>query len=382
MAEAAAPALRVYFVVGEASGDALGADLIVALRQLRQSIEFVGLAGPKMQAMGVESLFDIEAISVMGFSAVIARLPTIIERIWRTARDIADKKPDVVVLIDSPDFTHRVAKRVRAKIPGVPIIKYICPSVWAWRPGRARTMARYIDHVLAILPFEPRLLAQLGGPPASYVGHPMARAMDAIVLPPRRTPSGQRTLLLLPGSRRTELRLLLDDFRQTVEILAERGHDYRLLLPAVPHLEAELRARTASWKIRPQIVAGEQAKHEAFMAADVALATSGTVLLELALYEVPMVSVYRLDWLLRRFRFLISAWTAALPNLIADKAFVPERVEEMIRPGWLARAIEELMLEGPTRDAQLQGFGEVREKMRQDEPAGMSAARKILELAK
>jgi lipid-A-disaccharide synthase len=373
---------RVYIVVGEASGDILGADLVESLRALAPGVECIGLAGPRMQALGMKSLFDIEDISVMGFAAVFARLPTIFARISATANDIIAKRPDAVVLIDSPDFTHRVAKRVRAKLPGTPIVKYICPSVWAWRPSRAKTMARSIDHVLAILPFEPRLLEQLGGPQASYIGHPMARRMDGVQLPDRRKPEGEKTLLLLPGSRRGEIRLLLDDFRDTLQILHERGNRFRALLPAVPRLEAELREKIAQWPVKPEIVTGENAKHDAFLAADAALATSGTVILELALYKVPVVSIYRLDWLLHRFRFLITGWTAALPNLIADAAIVPERVGDMVRPGWLARAIEGLMQEGSARDAQLEGFDLVAARMRQEEPAGMLAARKVLSLTK
>ncbi len=373
---------RIYLVVGETSGDILGADLVEQLRLLEPDIECIGLAGPRMQALGIHSLFDIEDISVMGLSAVVARLPVILRRISDTAKDIVEKRPDAVVLVDSPDFTHRVAKKVRARLPNVPIVKYICPSVWAWRPGRAKTMAAHIDHVLAILPFEPQTLKELGGPDATYIGHPMARRMDGVTLPDRAKISPEKTLLLLPGSRRGEIALMLDDFRQTLEILHARGNRFRVLLPAVPKLEAELREKTAAWKVTPEIVSGEAAKHAAFLSADAALATSGTVILELALYRVPVISIYRLDWLLHRFRHLITGWTAALPNLIADQAIVPERVGDMVRPGWLARAIEGLMREGPERDAQLSGFERVAERMRQDEPAGVLAARTVLSLLK
>ncbi len=373
---------RIYLVVGEVSGDILGADLVEQLRILQPDIECMGLAGPGMQALGVKSLFDIEDISVMGFSAVAARLPVILRRIGDTARDIVEKQPDAVVLIDSPDFTHRVARKVRARLPTVPIIKYICPSVWAWRPGRAKAMAAHIDHVLAILPFEPDALKELGGPAATYIGHPMARRMDGIAIPDRTAISPEKTLLLLPGSRRGEIALMLEDFRRTLEILHERGNRFRVLLPAVPKLEAELREKTAAWPVKPEIVSGDAGKHAAFLSADAALATSGTVILELALYKVPVISIYRLDWLLHRFRHLITGWTAALPNLIADRVIVPERVGDMVRPGWLARAIEGLMREGPEREAQLAGFEEVAERMRQEEPAGVLAARTVISLLK
>jgi lipid-A-disaccharide synthase len=370
----------IYFVVGEPSGDILGADLIESLRSQSPDVECIGLGGERMQALGVKSLFDIDDIAVMGVAAVLARLPTILHRIRRTANDIVARRPDAVVLVDSPDFCLRVAKRVRSRLPGTPIIKYICPSVWAWRPGRAKKMAGFIDHILAILPFEPAVLRELGGPAATYVGHPLARRAEGLLLPDRRIPSEAQTVLLLPGSRRTEIRLLLDDFRQTVDILEERGKRFRFLLPAVPKLEAEIREKVAGWKVKPEIVVGDQAKTDAFLAADAALATSGTVLLELALFRVPMVSIYRLDWLMARFRFLITSWTAALPNLITDSVLVPERVEEMIRPGWLARAIEELMNAGPARDHQLDGFETMIRRMHTDEPAGDIAARTVLSL--
>lgn len=371
---------RVYFVIGEESGDALGADLIDAFAEIGLSVEPLGLGGARMRERGVVSLFDVSDISVMGFSAVFARLPRILSRLRMTVRDIVAKRPDLIVLIDSPDFTHRVAKRVRQRLPGVPIVKYVCPSVWAWRSGRARTMKVYIDHVLALLPFEPDLLKALGGPDATYVGHPLARRYEGLSLPDRTLVSDPARVLVLPGSRRGEIRSLLADIGETLEILDKRGLAFRAVLPAVAHLEAEIRATVADWRVKPEIVTGEAGKVEAFRTADVALAASGTVLLELALHNVPMVSIYRLDWLMYRFRFMITAWTAALPNLIADATIVPERMNEMVRPHWLARALEALLHDQPTRRAQLDGFNRVREQMRLSEPAGLIAARAIARL--
>ncbi|MEZ5871972.1 MAG: lipid-A-disaccharide synthase [Nitratireductor sp.] len=371
----------VYFVLGEDSGDALGSQIMLSLREKVPDIRFSGLGGHQMESLGLKSLFDVSSISVMGISAVIARLPLILRRIRETADDIARIKPDVVVLIDSPDFTHRVAKRVRARVPDARIIKVVCPSVWAWRPGRAGKMRAYIDHVLALLPFEPKVLADLGGPPATYIGHPMVRRFANVDIPTHATVSKDKVLLLLPGSRRTELRLLLPDFRKTLEILAERGTQFRAVLPAVPHLETEIRKEVANWPVRPEIVAGEEAKLAAFKSADAALAASGTVLLELALFRVPVISIYRLDWLMHQVRFLIYGWTAALPNLIADEAVVPERVGDMVRPGWLARALEALLRDGPERRAQLEGFDRVAEILNRSEPAAEIAARTIVEIS-
>ena len=373
--------LSVYFVLGEESGDALGSQIMLALRERMPDIRFHGLGGHRMERLGLKSLFDVSTISVMGLSAVVARLPVIVRRIRETADDIARIRPDVVVLIDSPDFTHRVAKRVRTRVPDAKIIKVVCPSVWAWRPGRARKMRAYIDHVLALLPFEPKVLAELGGPPATYIGHPMVRRFEGISIPRHDTVSQERVLLLLPGSRRTEVRMLLPDFRKVLEILAERGTSFRAVLPAVPHLEAEIRTEIASWPVKPEIVSGEDAKLEAFRSADAALAASGTVLLELALFRVPVISIYRLDRLMHMVRFLIYGWSAALPNLVADEAIVPERVGDMVRPGWLARALEALLRNGPERQAQLDGFDRVAEILNRSEPAAEIAARVILEIS-
>jgi lipid-A-disaccharide synthase len=374
------PQRTIYFVVGESSGDALGADLMDHLARLDQRFAFVGLAGPKMQARGMQSLFDIAQISVMGIAGVVARLPSIARNIRLTARDICRRRPDAVVLIDSPEFAFRVARRVKRELSTTPIIKYICPSVWAWRPGRAADMARYLDHVLAILPFEPQLLADLGGPPATYVGHPLAWEMAQKPVQDRHAASPARRLLLLPGSRLTEIRVLLPDIEKTLEILKERSPGITAVLPAVDHLADEIERTTSTWAVRPEIVRGEDEKRKAFEEADVALAASGTVLLELALYRIPMISIYRLDWLTHMVRHLITGWSAALPNLIADEAFVPERIGDMVRPGWFARAIEALLREGPERQSQLDGFERMVAKMYSPEPPGMLAARKIDEL--
>lgn len=380
MAEVPARPLTIYLVVGEASGDALGADLIEQMRAAGSIIRPVGLAGPRMREHGMESLFDISDIAVMGFAAVAGRLPRIMRRIGQTADDIIAQRPDMLLLIDSPEFAGRVAQRVRAKMPAMPIVKYICPSVWAWRPGRAPKMKAYLDHILAILPFEPELMERLGGPPASYIGHPLAWTLRDHARPAR-PKDAPKTLLLLPGSRQSEVSLLLPRIGKTMAILAERGNDWRFVLPAVDHLADRIEAQTADWPVKVEVVRGGAAKQEAFDAADAALAASGTVLLELALQRIPMISIYQLDWLLFRFQFLITGWTAALPNLIVDEAIVPERFNDMFRPGWVARKLEQLMdADSLDRRIQLEGFERVSTAMRRDEPPGQTAARILLDM--
>lgn len=375
-------ALRIYFVIGEVSGDTLGADLINGFAKLNAKVEPLGLGGPKMQAHGLQTLFNINEMAVMGLSGIFAKLPTLMKRVRLVANDIIDKKPDAVILIDSPEFAKQIAIRVKRKLPNIPIIKYVCPSVWAWREARAKKMNAYLDHVLAILPFEPELLKKLEGPDATYVGHPLARLAGKIQPKDKRKPANPANILLMPGSRKGEITRLLPIIEKTVDLLAERGTKARYILPAVPHLADELKTKTAKWKQKINVVEGEAAKQAAFDCADLAIATSGTAILELAMHMIPCISIYKLDPALNAIRFIIKAWTAALPNLIADKIIVPERINEFAHPEYIARLAEALIVQGPERDAQLKGFELVHQRMKQKKDPAMVAARVILDLTK
>ncbi|MCZ4089433.1 lipid-A-disaccharide synthase [Sinorhizobium psoraleae] len=373
---------KLAVIAGEVSGDLLGADLVRALRsRLEGSLELVGVGGEALEAEGLTSLFDYSELSIMGFSQVLARLPKLLLRIRQTARAIISARPDALLIIDSPDFTHRVARHVRAALPHLPVINYVCPSVWAWKPERAPRMRAYVDHVLAVLPFEPEVMRTLGGPPTTYVGHRLAS--DANVLAVRaRQHEKQRlerqqepaTCLLLPGSRGSEVSRLLPIFRETVEELAARHEGMRFLLPTVPRQERRVKELTASWKVRPEISVAADRKWEAFAEADAALAASGTVILELALAGIPVVSTYKADWLVSFLHSRIGIWTAALPNLIADFPIVPEYFNKAIRPAALTRWFERLSIDTPQRRAMLDGFALVRQRMATDRPPGEKAA--------
>ncbi len=361
--------VTVYCVLGEASGDNLAADLAPALinhgAQLGKDVRIVGLAGPKLQSQGVQSLFDINNIAVMGISAVVGRLPTIIKRVRQTVRDILEKRPDCILLIDSPEFCQAVAKRVRKKWPDVPVIKYICPSVWAWRPGRAKKMTSYIDHVLAILPFEPKVLKDLGGPDATYIGHPLARQIAALPTSETKPEAAPPILLVLPGSRMGEVSRLLPPFGEALSLLKQRGVAFEAVIPAVPHLKSYISERTRDWDARPQIVdSGDNDIH--FSGARAAMAASGTVSLQLALHHVPMHLAYILDPAAHAVRHLIKAWSVALPNLIVDWPLVPEDVNDSVRAGRLARSIDRLLANTPERAAQLAGFEQMTKAMETD----------------
>ena len=394
-----APPLKVFLVVGEESGDQLGASLMKALRQAYSGpVLFQGTGGVRMAGEGLVPLFPLEDIAVMGVSAVIRRLPLILRRIRDTVRAARDARPDAMVLIDSPDFTHRVARRVRGHLPGLKVVNYVPPSVWAWRPGRARRMRAYVDHALGILPFEPATLARLGGPSCTYVGHPLIERLD-VLRGPRdleipnvlgihgdELPDAPQ-VLVLPGSRSTEIDRLLTPFGETVARIAAACPEARFVLPAVSHLADRIAAEIEHWPVRPRIVVGEAEKFAAFRQARAALAASGTVSLELALAGVPMTISYKLEWLFRRIKDLhpylplVRARSIVLANLVIDENVVPEFLEEAVEPERLARKTLELMADTPARQRQLAGFAKLDVAMRlpPGETPSMRAARAVLD---
>ena len=378
--------LKIAIVAGEESGDLLGADIVRALeRATGRKVQLVGIGGRHLRELGLAPLFDGSEIALMGLSAVLRDLPRLIRRIGQTASTIAAEKPDCLITIDSPDFSLRVAKKVRAAAPAVPIVHYVCPSVWAWRPGRAVAMRPYVDHILCILPFEVKALGRLGGPPGTYVGHRLTQdpgvlgAAQAQHLPRDLSEDRVKTLLVLPGSRRGEVRRLIEPFGKTVSALRQRGHRLRLLLPTVPHVADLVRASVASWDEKPEIIADPERKWQAFGKADAALIASGTVSLELALSGVPMVSCYKVDPVAHVVaRQLLTVWSALLPNLISDRALVPEFYQEYIRPEGLARQLEALFADTGMRAWQKSGFAEIVRRMATDRPSGEIAAQVVL----
>ena len=347
--------MKIALVAGEASGDDLGTKLMAALKQ-HGPIDFVGVGGPRMEAQGLTSFFPMTDIAVMGFIPVIKKLPTLLRRIRETADGIIAAKPDVLVIIDSPDFTHRVAKRVRKVLPDLPIIDYVSPSVWAWRPGRAKKMRRYVDHVLALLPFEPDAHRRLHGPLCTYVGHPLIEILSTLrpseIEAERRSQEPYR-LLVLPGSRRSEIRRLLAVFGETIALVAQHSPELDVVLPAVDHLRDEIIAGTADWVVKPRIVSGLDAKYEAFRTARAALAASGTVTLELALAQVPTIVAYKVSKLEEQVKYLITVNTIVLPNLILGENAIPEFLQQDANSETLSRALLPLLQDTPERQAQL-----------------------------
>jgi lipid-A-disaccharide synthase len=379
--------LTVGIIAGEVSGDLLGADLIASLRKItHKPVKLVGVGGDALAEQGLQSLFDFSELSIMGLTAVLARLPNIIRRIGQTADALIAARPDVLIIIDSPDFTHRVARRVRKALPDIAIVNYVCPSVWAWKEHRAKDMLDYVDLVLAVLPFEPLVMQTLGGPETVYIGHRLATADSVLAVRAARAnrpmpeTNGEKTILLLPGSRSTEIQRLAPVFGEAASGFLARGNRARFLMPTVPRQEKTLRDMVSNWSFPVDIGTGEAFKWDAFARADAALAASGTVILELGLCGVPVVSSYISDWLVRFVTHRIKTWTGALPNLIADYPVVPEYINDVVRPGSLLRWLERLSTDTAERRAMLDGFDLVWQNMQVHIPAGEAGAAAVLRL--
>jgi lipid-A-disaccharide synthase len=377
--------LRIFLVAGEHSGDQLGFKLMRALRDATKGpIVFKGVGGERMEGDGLSSLFPLSDIAVMGFAPVIARLPLILRRLRETVEAIIAEPPDSLVIIDSPDFTHRVARRVRRALPDLPIIDYVSPSVWAWRPGRAKAMRAYVSRVLAILPFEPDAYRRLGGPPCDYVGHPLIERLAELrpsAVEAARRASKPPLILVMPGSRRAIAKRLIDDFGAALAILQRAIGPIDAVLPTVPHLESLVRSRVADWAPPPRIVVDETEKLAAFRAARAGLVASGTATLELALAGVPMIGAYKVSRLEEQVKHFLTTSSILLPNLILGEKAIPEILQRDCAPDRLSMLAQSLVRDGPEREAQLAALARLDALMqlRSGETPSARAARLVLE---
>jgi lipid-A-disaccharide synthase len=361
LTESSSSPLRLFLIACEESGDRLGGALMRALRAASpRAIEFIGVGGGDMAEQGLTTLFPIDDLAIVGFNAVFARLPLLVRRINETTAAVLRERPDGLIIIDSPDFTHRVARRVRKAAPEIPIVDYVSPSVWAWRPGRARAMQRYVDHLLALLPFEPDAHKRLGGPPCTYVGHPLTEAVADLRPDERERPrrnADPPVLLVLPGSRSSEIARHLDLIGETVQLLETRCGPLELVLPTVPAVRAKVEQGAARWQVAPKIVIEPADKWRAFRTARAALAVSGTVTLELALAGVPSVVTYRVSLFEEAIgRMFLRGSTIVLANLVLGENAMPELLQRDATPERLAAAVAPLLGPTPERVRQVDAF--------------------------
>ncbi len=345
----------IFLVAGEPSGDYLGGRLMAALKEAG-AVRFAGVGGEHMRAEGLDSLFPMSELSVMGYLEVVPRIPRLLARIRETAVAARVRAPDAVVTIDSPDFTLRVARRLAGC--GFPLVHYVAPQVWAHRPGRTARMARFLDHVLALLPFEPPYF-EAAGLPCSFVGHAAVEAgADRGDGPGFRARHGIAPdvplVCALPGSRHGETSRLLPVFAAALERLARRFPGLEAVVPTVAPVAGEVSAAARAWPVKTRVVSGAAEKYDAFAASTVALAASGTVVVELAIAGVPAVVAYKANpltaWAARR---MIRVPYVSLVNLILDRPVMPELLQQRCRPGTLAEAVGTLLADADARAAQV-----------------------------
>jgi lipid-A-disaccharide synthase len=367
----------IFLIAGEPSGDRLGAALMAGLKTLAPGLRFAGVGGPMMQAEGMESLFPMEELSIMGLVEVLPKYFHLKRRIAQTAQAVAGMQADALITIDSPDFCLRVAGLVKGGKPDLPVIHYVAPSVWAWRPGRAVKMARVVDHVLALLPFEPPYM-QAAGMSCDFVGHPVVA--EPLASPEERAAlAGEGPLILaLPGSRKGEVTRLAPVLGQVMGRIKAVHPAARVALPTVRGVAGLVRDLVRDWPIVPEIIEDAGRKRAAFAAADVAIAASGTVSLELAANACPMVIAYDMHpvtlWLMRRAALID---TVTLVNLVSDSRAVPEFIGPRCRADLIAPEVLRLLAEGP--GAQARAMALTMERLgRGGEPPGLRAARSVL----
>lgn len=369
-------ALNLFLIAGEPSGDRLGAALMAGLKTLHPGVTFQGVGGPLMQAEGLNSLFPMEELSIMGIAEVLPKYFHLKRRIRETAAAALAARPAALITIDSPDFCLRVAKIVKAANPNLRTIHYVAPSVWAWRPGRAAKMAKVIDHVLALLPFEPPYMTA-AGMSCDFVGHPVVS--EPLATTEEKAPlTGQSPLILaLPGSRKGEVTRLAPMIGETLALIKSQHPSARVVLPTVRGVEALVRDLSAAWPIQPQIITEPTLKRAAFAAADVAIAASGTVSLELAANTCPMVIAYDMHpltlWLMRRAALID---TVTLVNLVSETRTIPEFIGENCKPALIAPAMLNLLENPHAQDAAMQL---TMQRLGQGgEPPGLRAAKSVL----
>lgn len=347
--------MRVFVLAGEQSGDRLGGAMMQGLRQLHPDITFDGIGGPMMAEQGLVSLFAMDELSIMGIAEVLPKYRHLKRRIAQTAKAVIDARADVLITIDSPDFCLRVAKLVKAA-GNIRTVHYVAPTVWAWRPGRAAKMARMIDHVLALFPFEPPLM-QAAGMECDFVGHPVVaepQATEAEIAAFRTAYDlgDAPVLLALPGSRRSEVTRLAPVFGAALQRLTQQHSDLRIVVPAAAPVADLVAQQTADWPanvviIDPNALEKSTAmahKRAAFRTALVALAASGTVSLELAAAQTPMVIAYKFNWLSWQIiSRMLQIDTATLVNLVSETRVVPECIGPKCKPDLIAQRLAEVL---------------------------------------
>jgi lipid-A-disaccharide synthase len=382
--------VKVFVIAGEPSGDRLGGALMAGLRELVPDVRFAGVGGASMAAQGLTSLFDMSELSVMGLVEVLPRYPQLVRRMKQTVQAALEMEPDVIVTIDSPDFCLRVLRRVREAAPAIRTVHYVAPTVWAWRPHRAAKMTGLVDQVLTLFPFEPPYMEAVGMR-ADFVGHPVvaepqASAEEARAFREARGIGDAPLVLVLPGSRRGEVARLTPIFGEALRPVLAARPDARVVIAAADPVAGAVTEAVRDWPGDPVVVdprgrklsEADAEKCAAFRAADLALAASGTVSLELAAAGTPMVIAYDMAWISRQIiKSMLRVDTVTLVNLVSETRAVPEFLGAECRPQAIGAALVELLAD-PGRQAEALTLTMERLGRGGDAP-GLRAARAVLE---
>lgn len=353
--------LRLFILAGEPSGDRIAADLVSRL-QARVPLEFAGVGGEALSALGLKSFFDMNELSVMGWADVLPRLPKLLWRSRQVARAIVKARPDVAVLVDSQVFNAIVAKQVHKLAPEIPVVLCVAPAVWAWKPERAKSLSPKFREILSVLPFEPAFMRAAGGPETNYIGHPATSVFKQRSEVPQSGP-----LMLLPGSREGELRRHLPLMAEVAKQLSDHPRVTGFVLPTPSRLKTRVERETSQWPVAVEVITGDERRAAALDSAVAAVAVTGTVTLELALSGVPMVTTYVADkgqakrWVKYKVKY------ASLPNAILDQPLVPEVLQLEADPAALVAQITQLLDEPASSQAQLDGFARIRTLMEHGE---------------
>lgn len=358
--------LKIYLIAGEPSGDLLGSRLMRAIRSKTDNqVEFYGLGGDTMEQEGLNSLFDITDLAVMGLIEVIPSIPRVLKRIKQTLEDIAKTKPDIVITIDSWSFCARIHKALRKQNSGIKQIHYVAPQVWAWKKRRAKTMYKYVDALLALLPNEPPYFTK-HHLPTYFVGHPVIES-DALKADGQsfrqkyNIPPHKQIISILPGSRHTEVVKLLPDFIQAAKILGEQNPDIVFALPTVKTVINRVKHLVKNSSVPLYVLETEADRYSAFQASSAAIAASGTVALELAICNIPHIIAYKvapLTYLIAKY--LVKIKYVNLTNILLKKSIIPELLQEQCTPQNIVNNINELLKTGSLYDTQMQGFSDVK----------------------
>lgn len=379
----AEPRLTIGMVAGEASGDLLGAHLMAALRSHLPDTRFIGIGGPKMQSEGLDSLYPMERLAVRGYAEVLRHYPGLVWMRRKLRRTLLAARPQLFIGVDAPDFN--LGLEAGLKRAGIPVVHYVSPSIWAWRAGRIGAIARSVDHVLTLFPFEEAIYRK-AGVPATYVGHPLAdlipeQDQTASTRMRLRIAPERKVIALLPGSRQSELRYMADTFIATAKLLAQKIAQPLFLVPLVSRETREIFEaalyRSDAAALHLTIMFGHA--RDALAAADVALVASGTATLEAALLKKPMVITYKMagtSWrLMRRMGYLPYV---GLPNILAGEFVVPELLQHDATPENLAQALLNSLNDTVVRERIPQRFADIHRQLRCN--AAQQAARAVLPL--